>query len=691
MKFNNFTKNELTLKELAQSNEFRSYISNINKGIGNRYKAVIDTQFQTITQNGENCAGFTYNSNITLNIDHHLYEGSISHGIMMVLGTNFHECLHVLLTDMDLLSRSLKLLNTGNMLGIKHKYQQDLSQYLKKSTELAMIIMRINNILEDAFIERIGVLMFPGKWVDALNYLNSFIIHSNLKAEELINQNNIFCGCMNGILQYAKFEKDITKNLHHSNQCRVFINRNRSLIRRSLLVSAEERMKISILLCCELFPLIKELLEKSNERSQESDDGSQKSNEGSQESRDSSRKLEFNIGNISVLGETVIPTGQIVPKNEIKQILDNASKASESDSSKDDQFDFIKIDYNIRRALNLPNLAKAAKAEGKIIYYDDLFSPVYSELLRNFQSIVKSVYKEKEKNVAFEKQRNELIEISKNTYLGALHENVNFHVFRNIEAVDKAEKDLMRIRDECYLIAKRLAEFLALKIQNKEAREPRRNQYTGNQLTPSAIHRGDLRYFESRVKKSTKLDFAFSILIDQSGSMQMNDRIVKCRIFGIIVNMFCEIMKIPVSIAGHNSPRTHNVAYYQYQMFDKFDRLDQNRIMTMSAYDRNRDGAAMKFSLEQLKNRKEKNKILIVVSDGLPNDLDYSGYLAEKDITNIITEYKRYNINTIGVGIGDDIEVLSRIYKENYVSLSDMSKMPEKLIEKIANLIADRI
>ena len=101
---------------------------------------------------------------------------------------------------------------------------------------------------------------------------------------------------------------------------------------------------------------------------------------------------------------------------------------------------------------------------------------------------------------------------------------------------------------------------------------------------------------------------------------------------------------------------------YSYAEFDGFDRDDKYRLMDISARSSNRDGAALRYVAEQLSRRPEAVKLLILVSDGQPADLGYSGTAAEEDLRGIKQEYQRKAIAFVAAAIGRSEE--RRVGKE---------------------------
>ena len=183
-------------------------------------------------------------------------------------------------------------------------------------------------------------------------------------------------------------------------------------------------------------------------------------------------------------------------------------------------------------------------------------------------------------------------------------------------------------------------------------------------------------------------EMAIGLIIDESGSMSGNDRVTYARAAAIILYDFCRALDIPVTIYGHStgySAGSDVVDLYSYAEFEDIDGNDKYRLMDISSRSCNRDGAALRFVAERLIKRGEEMKILILISDGQPNDTNYSGTAAEEDLRGIKTEYTRKGILFIAAAIGNDKADIERIYGDSFLDITDLSKLPVILTNVIKN------
>ena len=175
---------------------------------------------------------------------------------------------------------------------------------------------------------------------------------------------------------------------------------------------------------------------------------------------------------------------------------------------------------------------------------------------------------------------------------------------------------------------------------------------------------------------------AFALLVDVSGSMGSDSRIIYARNAALILYDFCQTLSIPVMVYGHS---THYPGGYginevvdicAYADFDSTDGKDALRIAGMEIIGANRDGAALQFVGERLLKREEEFKILVLISDGRPSACQYGGEMAKKDLQDIKRRLERRQV--FAAAVGEDRDIIESIYKEGFLNISDMKTMPAK-------------
>jgi cobalamin biosynthesis protein CobT len=193
------------------------------------------------------------------------------------------------------------------------------------------------------------------------------------------------------------------------------------------------------------------------------------------------------------------------------------------------------------------------------------------------------------------------------------------------------------------------------------------------------------RIFKNKITNST-LDAAVTILIDMSGSMSGDKVLFACEA-ALLLNSVFSILNVPLEILGFTD--TENVhdadtLMYVYKEFSTLhtseDKLLEYIAASSSRMKGNPDGDCILWSYDRLLKRKEKKRLLIVMSDGQPAASRPSDDLAAYTLKVIqeIEKFKRVEI--YGLGLCD--ESVERFYK-HHSTVSTPEDIPFKLLELI--------
>ena len=215
----------------------------------------------------------------------------------------------------------------------------------------------------------------------------------------------------------------------------------------------------------------------------------------------------------------------------------------------------------------------------------------------------------------------------------------------------------------------------------------------GRSIIPSDAYRPDQRFFANKKLPQDLPDMALSVLVDHSGSMG-GSRIEAAMKAALLLHDFCTGLNIPIAVAGHNAERGVCVNYYIYADYEQISSKDRYRaarmaaaLTKMRANNCNRDGAALTISAKLLEKRQEQIRLLIIISDGRPNDEGYGGEEAAKDIQSIVKQCKQRGIEVLACAIGDDKENIAAIYGDSFIDITDLSKLPKTLVDIVKKRI----
>jgi nitric oxide reductase activation protein len=139
-------------------------------------------------------------------------------------------------------------------------------------------------------------------------------------------------------------------------------------------------------------------------------------------------------------------------------------------------------------------------------------------------------------------------------------------------------------------------------------------------------------------------------------------------------------------------------SFMDYTILKRFKDYDDNIDSSENIFEyfcagNNRDGLAIKSTCEGLSERNEENKILIVLSDGRPNDVKigkdrersirgemaYRGVVGVKDAANEVRKARQNGILVLGVFTGKevDLEAERLIYGKDFIYTKDIERFSD--------------
>jgi len=139
----------------------------------------------------------------------------------------------------------------------------------------------------------------------------------------------------------------------------------------------------------------------------------------------------------------------------------------------------------------------------------------------------------------------------------------------------------------------------------------------------------------------------------------------------------------PFAIHGFCSDGRHDVEYYRFKDFEQpYDEIPKARLAGMTGQLSTRMGAAMRHASHYLKLQKSAKKLLLVITDGEPADVDVRDpqYL-RFDTKKAVEEAGRSGILTYCMSLDPRADqYVSRIFGErNYLVVDHVERLPEKL------------
>ena len=191
----------------------------------------------------------------------------------------------------------------------------------------------------------------------------------------------------------------------------------------------------------------------------------------------------------------------------------------------------------------------------------------------------------------------------------------------------------------------------------------------------------EYQLFDKETKKQNE-DFVVELLIDASGSQQKRQNYVALQSF---------VVASALSRVGIPHRAMSFCTFWDYTILHRFRDYDDKAEADWNLFEfrgssNNRDGLAIRMATESLMKREEPNKVLIVLSDGRPNDqnvnrpnaLDaplYTGDYAVKDTAIEVRRARSLGIAVLGVFMGEeqDLTAERKIFGKDFAYIKNIA------------------
>ena len=217
------------------------------------------------------------------------------------------------------------------------------------------------------------------------------------------------------------------------------------------------------------------------------------------------------------------------------------------------------------------------------------------------------------------------------------------------------------------------------------------------QRNASTIAKSLSKNIFSKTIKGISLDTAVSILIDESGSIGYDTS----REFRRIVIAFAEVLerlKIRFEVLGHttkhayfrpsnvNFTRCSGMRIFEHKNFNETYRSERYRLGSIGFNNCNIDGEALLTAFKRNVSQRSKRHVILVFSDGLPNDPACSNRMLYKNLTDTISLCRNNGAEVYAFGIGT-MEPSKFYGDDNFVYLKSVDEMTSAFFHKTAEII----
>lgn len=356
--------------------------------------------------------------------------------------------------------------------------------------------------------------------------------------------------------------------------------------------------------------------------------------------------------------------------------LKNKTKDNSKNSSKKQKEDNAEEDLELSQGAG-----SGTNEENSDVLAEDIINEKIKEISEELQDEVKEKLKEVEKEEKEEKKRlkneknyeltNEEKKELKRKYQGLVFREIpnNFPLTHNLPAEIKTPARTFRKE-----IEKIFKDKNKMNIQGQ-------NKGVLNSDDLYKIELGDYNIFTIEGNKSYG-DYVVYILRDGSGSMHGEKEIASAYALSIIEEGLRDI--VPFKTVTFNAE--NDVNHYVVRDWDDKSKKNYayNFLKHRKAGGYNEDGYSIRIATKELLKRPEKDKILIVLSDGLPPSI--------QDTKEAIKEARKEKVHVVGIMFGSEnfrknnFEQYKEMYQKNIIATTP-NGIPDKLTKVLKQIL----
>lgn len=710
-------KSKLTARDVLMSEELKSYLSSLAVSMGN---GAGETTTIIVDDGGPDApSGYTNGTRMYLNCTSHKldYFDNLEGKFLGFMGTFFHEKAHDLFNDFNEFRNAMRYIDSGHFYGEKPRNMnakqeadwtdmEDALQAPHTRQIFQTVFKDLDNIIadrhdEDSLIDAYGAfvgeslyLSRQAKQADA-DFFESEVhkVNTGEQDELVFMTNNMFQLCLfdevlarsQKTVETSDYWQSIEKIQEHARiACATDdISRRFSEMNWMLLY---------------FWPYIRNAIQKLQDQKnqQQGSSATQQNPNGSGSGNDQNQNTQGNQGSQLQSGQggnNQQPTSSI-SADDVQQLLNALNKGTGNLGSNPAPQNQHSSDIAITRRANERNGKVPEKNQAGAKAATDAMSKQGKEAV--YQAL-NSITSEIAQNQAEDELEGEasavLVDAVTAVNDAGSHKGIKVNTDRVLGVTASDVNNYNMIMEELRPVSRRLQKQMLDALRDLKDGYVQRHKQFGRTIIPSDAYRPDQRFFANKKLPQDLPDMALSVLVDHSGSMGGN-RIESAMKASLLLHDFCTGLNIPIAVAGHNAERGVCVNYYIYADYEQISNKDRYRaarmaaaLTKMRANNCNRDGAALTISAKLLEKRQEEVRLLIIISDGRPNDEGYGGEEAAKDIQNIVKQCKQRGIEVLACAIGDDKENIAAIYGDSFIDITDLSKLPKTLVDIVKKRI----
>ncbi|MDK2564048.1 nitric oxide reductase activation-like protein [Romboutsia sedimentorum] len=277
------------------------------------------------------------------------------------------------------------------------------------------------------------------------------------------------------------------------------------------------------------------------------------------------------------------------------------------------------------------------------------------------------------------------------------------NIFQIKYVTRQKEKNLSVYRDDIKIYKRNIKKLkdnigrMLIKEQEKDIIHSDNGNLVANKLWKVGKSQ-DNKVFYKNINND-KGRYVVDILLDSSGSQRRNQGKVSAQ--GYIVSQALTQLGISNRVMGYCSFLDYTIIR-RFRDYNSPISFNEN-IFEYFCAGNNRDGLAIKSVYDGLLKREEENKIMIILSDGKPNDvkvgkeserttkseLSYKGIVGIRDSASEVRKARKQGIKVLGIFTGkeEDLEAEKLIYGRDFVYINNIDRFADVISMYLKRII----
>lgn len=680
-------------KEIFLSPEFKSYATRLADFILRKHKLYnLTIEYQT---DPSAPIAYTDGKKICLNVGNSIAASPklLERRFKVNMGILFHECGHKMFMDFDVHHRIMDTLSAGTLFGafpdpLPPDYVTALDEMRDVIASpycpaLVSLFHHISNCVNDGHDETAMKRCFPGFIADCITAAGEVQLENAPTLARLVDDRRSNPEILTSlILQYAKFSSYKTDGgtpeeedwLEQMSEIEPVIDA--ALLEDDYAARWDHINHIMLF----LWPFVRDQFPKNPNN--QSSDASQGAAGGNASGSGGGNGSGQSSGDSSSGGQQGAQGQGSDGSSNPAAAAGSGSSGSSTATPEEVQ---AAMDSLIQKVAQETNVAPApVNGTGGAVSPDQLASAtVPSSNTNGLDQIVKSISEEKAaKQVQSELDKAQMDAI-RNTDLPLIHKNVPCCIIRHNK---QDEAKYRAISDEIAPVVRSLSKRMLDLFRELNEERVQHHRRWGPIVEPTEAYRLDKTFFAKKKLPEDHPDMALCVLIDQSGSMY-GHKLETAIKTAILLEQFADNVGIPLMVAGHSveGDGVHLRIFTDYVSA----RTQQDKYSLAGIEDGgcNRDGLPIRLCCELLEQRTEKVRLMVIISDGSPNDGGYRGKEARQDISETVEKFRRKGLIIYGAAIDDDRDIIQEIYGKNFLSIDELDQLPKTLVRLVRQYI----